>query len=108
SLRERRIRGRGIDRSRVRWRSDLAFYGAAGFRNDDPYPHKEATMKTLVTAAVLVAALVGVSRADQVYDGIAYPPGLLAGHGPAQGFAAAWLADPGVLVTPAGLSSPLD
>jgi len=65
-------------------------------------------MKTLVTAAVLVAALVGVSRADQVYDGIAYPPGLLAGHGPAQGFAAAWLADPGVLVTPAGLSSPLD
>ena len=65
-------------------------------------------MKTFVTAAVLVAALAAVAQANPVYDGIAYSPGLLLGDGPALGFAGVWLADPGVLVTPAGLSSPLD
>lgn len=66
-------------------------------------------MRALVSAAALVAALAGAAQAAPIaYDGIAYPAGPLAGRGPAPGFAAPWAADPGILVTPAGLSSPLD
>lgn len=66
-------------------------------------------MRALVSAAVLVAALAGAAQAAPIaYDGIAYPAGLLNGRGPVFGFAGRWVADPGVLVTPAGLSSSLD
>jgi len=67
-------------------------------------------MKTLWFASCLVAALAGVARGGQIaYEGVppSYPPGALAGNGPAPGFAVPWIADGGVVVVPAGLSSPL-
>jgi hypothetical protein len=43
------------------------------------------------------------------YEGVAYPPGLLVGNGPALGFAVpGWIADVGVNVVAPTLSSPLD
>ena len=70
-------------------------------------------MKALVfvgmLATGLVAALTGTAPAAPIaYDGIQYPAGPLAGNGPAFGLSAAWVADPGVIVLPAGLASPLD
>ena len=67
-------------------------------------------MKALLLAGVLAcgvaAPLAGVAQAASIaYDGIQYPPGALNGNGPAPGFAAPWLADPGVAVVPAGLTS---
>jgi hypothetical protein len=69
-------------------------------------------MKALLLAGALVTGLVvapaGVSQALSIaYDGIQYAPGLLNGDGPVFGFAAPWAADPGVIVVPAGLTSPL-
>ncbi len=65
-------------------------------------------MKTLWFASCLVAVLAGVARGAPIaYEGVQYTPGLLNGNGPAFGFAAAWVADPDVVVVLAGLSSSL-
>lgn len=62
-----------------------------------------------LVAAALVAALSGVAQANKIaYDGIQYAPGALNGNGPVLGFAAPWVADPGVAVVFPGLASPLD
>ena len=65
-------------------------------------------MKTLWYASCLVVALAAVAQANPVYEGVAYPPGALLAHGPALGFAAPWIADGGVTVTPPTLAHPLD
>jgi hypothetical protein len=71
-------------------------------------------MRALVLAAAvaagLTAALGGTAAAALIaYEPIpsTYPPGPLVGNGPAFGLSAVWLADPGVAVVPAGLSSSL-
>jgi len=65
-------------------------------------------MKALWFAGCLVVALAGVAQGAKIaYEGVQYTPGLLNGNGPAFGFAAAWVADPDVVVVLAGLSSPL-
>ena len=66
-------------------------------------------MRRLSMIAVCLAALLsGVAQgAPFVYEGLQYPPGPLAGRGPALGFAGPWNANPGVTVVAAGLSSPL-
>jgi len=73
-------------------------------------PRKEAPMRSLVSAGVLACGLIAaivVQAAPIAYDGIAYPPGPLVGHGPAFGFAAPWIADPGVVMVPPTLTSPI-
>lgn len=66
-------------------------------------------MKTLYITCCLVAVLAGAAHSGQIaYDGVVYAPGFLTGDGPAAGFAGPWIADPGVVVVAAGLSSPLD
>lgn len=65
-------------------------------------------MKTLLFAGCLVAVLTGIAGGAPIaYEGVQYAPGPLGGDGPAFGFAAPWVADPGVAVVAAGLASPL-
>jgi hypothetical protein len=54
-----------------------------------------------------IVAVAGVASAASIaYDGMVYPPGLLNAKGPAFGFAAPWIADPGLNVVGGGLASP--
>ena len=63
-------------------------------------------MKSLCFACCLAAVLAGVAQGATIaYEGVQYSPGGLNGKGPAGGFAAAWAADPGVVVVLGGLSS---
>jgi hypothetical protein len=56
-----------------------------------------------------IVAVAAVAEAAPIaYDGINYPPGALNANGPAFGFAAPWLAEPGVVVVAGGLASPFD
>jgi len=48
-----------------------------------------------------------VSGASLVYEGFDYLPSPLTGQNGGSGFAGPWLADPGVIVQPPGLSTPL-
>jgi hypothetical protein len=52
-------------------------------------------------------AALAAQAAPIAYDGIAYPPGVLSGRGPAFGFVAPWAADPGVMVVYPGLVYPM-
>lgn len=66
-------------------------------------------MKIFFVASCLLAVLAGSAQSAPIaYDGVAYPPGLLLGNGPAFGFAGPWIADPGVNVVAAGLSYSCD
>ena len=65
-------------------------------------------MKTLSFAVCLSALLAGaVQSSTNVYEPVQYLPGPLNLKGIATGFSAPWAAEPGVVVVPAGLSSPL-
>ena len=64
--------------------------------------------KAVWRAVVLALFCVGTASASNlVYDGFDYLPGALSGNNGGVGFAAPWLADPGVIVQPPGLSHPL-
>jgi hypothetical protein len=64
--------------------------------------------KAVRRAAVLALFCGGTAAASSlVYDGFNYLPGALSGNNGGVGFAAPWLADPGVTVQPPGLSHPL-
>lgn len=58
-------------------------------------------------AIVLSLASVTAKAAVIAYEGFAYVPSPLSGHGPSNGFSGPWAADAAVLVQAASLSSPL-
>lgn len=65
-------------------------------------------LKTLLHATLLVSFCAGTASAGSLaYDGFDYLPGPLSGNNGGTGFAAPWIADPGVAVQPPGLAQPL-
>jgi hypothetical protein len=65
-------------------------------------------VKTICLSLLGIVVAANAHAAMIAYDGIQYPPGPLMPNGPAFGFAAPWLADPGVAVVAGGLASPFD